>query len=131
VSVLPVLRLRFAVHFRLPGRPRWNRRVAEEVRLPTWSFETAERGALVFVRSQEPLQGHEALARLFLHDDPATAGAPAIFEVGMRGRWTDAHEREPPLAAVQDWVDEAEALLVLLGAPRPHAHFLEAFRTRR
>lgn len=126
-----VLRLRFDVAFAL-DRPRltWNARVAEEVRLPTWSFEVKERGAVVFVRAEEDTSAGRATARLFLNEASDEGPAHAHIEVGIHGRWEDAAERSPPIGAVDGLVEEAQALMVLLGCHAPHARFRDAYRTR-
>ena len=126
-----VLRMRFDVAFAV-DRPRmtWNARVAQEVRLPTWSFEVKERGTVVFVRAEQETTAGTAVARLFLHEATDEAPAQAHVEVGVTGRWREEHERAPPVAAVDGLVEEAEALMVLLGCHAPRARFAEAYRTK-
>jgi len=123
--------MRFRMDFRTrEKRPAWNPRVAEEVRLPTWTFEAAQQGSLVFVRSAEHVTGGDATARLFLTPASMEHPAAAQLDVAVHGRWSDEDEAHPPIGSVQDLVDEAEALLVLLGCVRPRARFEGAERTR-
>ncbi len=84
-------------------------RVAEEIRLPTWSYEARERGELVFARATADIQGRPATTRLYL----PMAGDTANIEVAVKG------PVEHPILA--DLVAEAEALLILLGCPHAGA----------
>ncbi len=123
------LRMRYHMDFRAgrPG-PNWSPFVAEQVRLPTWSFEARERGELVFVRTVD--EG-AVTARLFLRPGTPAHAPSAALEVAVHGRWEDSDADKPPLAGNQQLVAEAEALLVLLGVHLPKARFLEAYVTRK
>ncbi len=123
------LRMRYHMDFRAgrPG-PNWSPFVAEQVRLPTWSFEARERGELVFVRTGDDSR---VTARLFLRPGTPAHAPSAALEIAVHGRWQDSDADHPGLASNQHMVDEAEALLVLLGVHRPKARFVEAFITRK
>ncbi len=123
------LRMRYHMDFRAgrPG-PNWSPFVAEQVRLPTWSYEARERGELVFVRTMDD---GSVTARLFLRAGNPAQAPSAALEVAIHGRWHDSDAEKPPLARNQQLVAEAEALLVLFGVHRPRARFVEAYVTRK
>ncbi len=126
------LRFRYAASFHLdPGGPTWATAVLKEVRLPRWSFEHVDRGAVVFVRTLQDLADGPTLARLWLTPGDGGDPRPTVeLEVAVQGRWRDDDELRAPPPAFGDLLEEAEALLVLLGCRGPRFRLRETVRTR-
>ncbi len=124
------LRIRYTL--RSPTMPRrWHKGIAEEIRLPTWTFEAAERGTVAFVRAEEDTAAGPAVARLWLGDATDNQPSYAELEVVLTGRWKDHDEQHPPKSAISQLVVEAEALLTLLGCRSVRAQYVDAVGTRK
>ncbi len=131
------LRFGYEARFSLdPGGPTWATAVLREVRLPRWSFEHIDHGAVVFVRTVQDLGDGPTQARVWLK--PGQESGPAAqarlpevrLEVAVQGRWTDEDEVRSPPPAFGQLLEEAEALLVLLGCRSPRFRFRGALRTK-
>ncbi len=130
------LRFGYEARFSLdPGGPTWATAVLREVRLPRWSFEHIDHGAVVFVRTVQDLGDGPAQARIWLKPGIETGPAAAAklpevkLEVAVHGRWTNDDEVRSPPPAFGQLLEEAEALLVLLGCRSPRFKFRGAVRT--
>lgn len=120
---------RYEATFQLDDRgPTWAKSVMEEIRLPRWAYEGHDRGAAVFVRALQSGHGGPTEARLRLLPE---APKPSVtLEVSIQGRWTDDDETRPPAPGIADVLEEAEALLVLLGCRSPRFRRVETARKR-
>jgi hypothetical protein len=120
---------RYEASFQLDSRgPTWAPAVLQEVRLPRWSFEGVDKGAVVFVRATQPSPNGATEARLRL--TPSSPRPEVTLEVCARGKWDVDDEDDPPPAAYADILEEAEALLVLLGCRSPQLRCKGAQRLR-
>jgi len=123
------LRFRYEATFSLdPGGPTWATAVLKEVRLPRWSFEWVDKGAAVFVRVEAETELGPAETRLWLH--PEKPLPRVALEVAVPGRWTEDDEVRRPPPGFAHLLEEAEALLVLLGCRNPRLRWRETARTR-
>lgn len=123
--------LTFTYHaqFRLDaGNPTWAASVLKEVRLPRWTYEAHDRGAAVFSRAPQRLPEGRAEARLRLL--PSKPMPKVSLEVAVHGRWRPEDEDRRPPPSVADIIEEAEALLVLLGCRSPRFFHDSAERWR-
>lgn len=124
------LRFSYEARFSLdPGGPTWATAVLKEVRLPRWSFEHVDKGAAVFGRTPLETSLGPADARIWLA--PGTPFPQVLLEVAVPGRWTDDDEMRRPPPGFVHLLEEAEALLVLLGCRSPRFRFLETVRTQK
>lgn len=112
-----------------PGGPTWATAVLKEVRLPRWSFELVDKGAAVFVRTVEETSIGPAETRLWLV--PERPMPQVRLQVAVQGRWTDDDEVRRPPPGFAHLLEEAEALLVLLGCRNPRFRWRETVRTSK
>lgn len=111
-----------------PGGPTWATAVLKEVRLPRWSFELVDKGAAVFVRVLAETSLGTAETRLWLH--PEKPLPHVRLQVAVQGRWMDDDEVRRPPPDFAHLLEEAEALLVLLGCRNPRFRWQGTVRTR-
>lgn len=110
------------------GNPNWAPTVLKEVRLPRWTYEGHDRGAAFFVRASTKSPDGPLEARLRIGPDRPL---PDItLDVAIQGRWTEDDARRRPPEHIADVLEEAEALLVLLGCRGARLFFARTERTR-
>ena len=126
---MPFLRFSYEATFRLdPSGPTWSPAVLREVRLPRWGYAIHDRGTAVFARAEQRLEEGPTEARLRL-----TPGKPmpdVSLDIDINGRWSASDERMAPPPRFADILEEAEALLVLLGCRTPQFRLAQTVRSR-